>query len=186
MMMPVALELIHAGQGEQSVVVAVTTEVSARLQVVRQLSGQSILLLVPDEATAARMLGTTGSTGRGDQPSTGPSAPGRGRLVVDDLCQQVTWDGVPLPLTRLERGLVSCLIEPPVRVWSYEDLYRTVWRDAWLGDTSTLHATVKRLRRKLHAAGVPVLLESRRGIGLHLRMGSEPATPGPPPPLRSG
>jgi DNA-binding winged helix-turn-helix (wHTH) protein len=73
-----------------------------------------------------------------------------------------------LRLTRLERRLLACLIEPPLRVWPYDLLYRTVWRQAWLGDTSTVHAIVKRLRRRLRDAGVTVVVESIRGVGFSL------------------
>ena len=75
---------------------------------------------------------------------------------------------IPLRLTRLERAVLASLAEPPIRAWSYEHLYRAAWGGTWLGDTSALHATVKRLRRKLRDAGVTVFLESIRGIGFRL------------------
>jgi DNA-binding response OmpR family regulator len=91
-----------------------------------------------------------------------------GGLFIDPLRQDVTWNGIRLRLTRLERAVLASLAEPPVRAWSYEHLYRAAWGDPWLGDTSALHATVKRLRRKLRGAGVTVFLESIRGVGFRL------------------
>jgi DNA-binding response OmpR family regulator len=91
-----------------------------------------------------------------------------GGLFIDPLRQDVTWNGIPLRLTRLERAVLASLAEPPVRAWSYEHLYRAAWGDTWLGDTSALHAMVKRLRRKLRDAGVTVFLESIRGVGFRL------------------
>ncbi len=98
-----------------------------------------------------------------------------GGLVIDPGRQQVTWRGAPLRLTRLERDVLGCLAEPPLRVWSYERLYAAVWRSAYLGDTSTLHAATKRLRRKLREAGVAAAVESVRGVGFRLSVEPTPA-----------
>jgi len=96
-----------------------------------------------------------------------------GGLLIDPLRQDVTWNGLPLRLTKLERAVLARLAEPPLQAWSYERLYRAAWGSTWLGDTSALHATIKRLRRKLRAAGVTVFLESVRGVGF--RLGPESA-----------
>jgi DNA-binding response OmpR family regulator len=172
----VNLHLVSTDHDDVVVVVAVTNEVSARVHLVRQLSGESVLLLVPDQATAARTLGDGTLSPVLDQPHDPRPVLRCGGLVVDPLRHQVTWHGATLRLTRLERNVLVCLIEPPIRVWSYEHLYRAVWREAWLGDTSTLHATVKRLRRKLRDAGVTVLLESLRGVGFQLTNKLDPPT----------
>jgi DNA-binding response OmpR family regulator len=149
-------------------VAAVTQDVSARADLARQLPGESVLLLFPDHATAARALGE-------DEPVAGPDEDRHsgemivcGGLLIDPLRLDVTWNGIPLRLTRLERAVLASLAQPPMRAWSYEYLYRAAWGDAWLGDTSALHATVKRLRRKLRDAGVTVFLESIRGVGFRL------------------
>jgi DNA-binding response OmpR family regulator len=175
----VSLRLASADHDDVVVVVAVTREVSARVHLVRQLSGESVLLLVPDQATAARTLGDGNLPTGPDQGDDPRPALQCGGLVVDPLHQRVTWHGATLRLTRLERNVLGCLIEPPIRVWSYEHLYRAVWRETWLGDTSTLHATVKRLRRKLRDAGVTVFLESLRGVGFQLMTKPTEAAPAP-------
>jgi DNA-binding winged helix-turn-helix (wHTH) protein len=127
-----------------------------------------VLLLFPDHATAARTL-AEGELGAGPD---GDDRPGGtimcGGLLIDPLRQDVAWNGIPLQLTRLERAVLTHLAEPPMRAWSYENLYCAAWGDNWLGDTSALHATVKRLRRKLRDAGVTIFLESIRGVGFRL------------------
>jgi two-component system response regulator MtrA len=168
---------VHAAMAEQDaplLVAAVTRDVSARADLARRLPGESVLLLFPDYATAARTLGE-GELGAGPPLSAGhpgdDSLDGTtvdGGLFIDPLRQDVTWNGIRLRLTRLERAVLASLAEPPVRAWSYEHLYRAAWGDTWLGDTSALHATVKRLRRKLRDAGVTVFLESIRGVGFRL------------------
>lgn len=162
------------GNGDPLFVAAVTRDVSARADLARQLPGESVLLLFPDHATAARALGE-GDLGAGfplgaDHPGNdGPDGTTvTGGLFIDPLRQDVTWNGIPLQLTRLERAVLAHLAEAPLRAWSHEHLYRAAWGDAWFGDASALHATVKRLRRKLRSAGVTIFLESVRGVGFRL------------------
>jgi DNA-binding winged helix-turn-helix (wHTH) protein len=167
-------------------VAAVTQDVSARADLAMRLPGESVLLLFPDHATAARALGDeTAARALGevmaaralgeDEPIAGPDEDDHsgdmivcGGLLIDPLRLDVTWNGTPLRLTRLERAVLASLAQPPVRAWSYEYLHHAAWGDAWLGDTSALHATVKRLRRKLRDAGVTIVLESIRGVGFRL------------------
>jgi DNA-binding response OmpR family regulator len=161
---------------ETPVVIAVTRDASARALLALQTSTEAALLLFPDHATAARAVGA-------DAHRAGPAAArgiGRLRLLAppadtedhglcfDELRALVTWNGRPLPLTRLERQVLGCLGEPPERVWPYGSLYQAAWGEPWLGDSSTLHAVVKRLRRKLSAAGVTATVESVRGVGFQL------------------
>jgi|HubBroStandDraft_6_1064221.scaffolds.fasta_scaffold264806_2 two-component system response regulator MtrA len=158
-------------------VAAVTRDVSARVDLARRLPGESVLLLFPDHATAARTLAE-------GELSAGPDGDDRpagtimcGALLIDPLRQDVTWHGIPLQLTRLERAVLARLAEPPIRAWPYERLYHAAWGDNWLGDTSALHATVKRLRRKLRDAGVTIFLESIRGVGFRLDTGEAEGGP---------
>ena len=157
-----------AGQDSPLFVAAVTRDVSARADLARQLPGECVLLLFPDRASAVKAL-SEGDLGA-DPPEDGGSVSTAmdAGLLVDPLRLDVTWNGIPLRLTRLERAVLASLAEPPIRAWSYERLYRAAWGDTWLGDTSALHATVKRLRRKLRDAGVTVFLESIRGVGFRL------------------
>ena len=149
-------------------VAAVTRDVAARADLARRLPGESVLLLFPDHATAARTL-SEADLGAGlfaDDRPVGTAVDGG--LFIDPLRLDVTWNGIPLRLTRLERAVLAHLAEPPLRAWSHEHLYRAAWGDTWLGDTSALHATVKRLRRKLRDAGVTIFLEAIRGVGFRL------------------
>lgn len=161
-------------QNEPPFVVVVTRDISARVDLARKLPGEFALLLVPDQATAAGMLGEDNVRAVLDRPGGSTSAITLGGLRIDTLRLQVTWNGIPLQLTRLERELLARLAEPPVRAWPYERLYRAVWREVWLGDTAALHAATKRLRRKLRDAGVTISVESVRGVGFRLGVSADP------------
>jgi DNA-binding response OmpR family regulator len=149
-------------------VVAVTRETTARAQLARQLPGESVLLMVPDYPTAVDAFGSGVLTSHLDHSAEAGTVTRLGGLEIDRLRQRVAWNGNVLPLTRLERGVIGCLAEPPAQVWAHERLYRAVWQEAWLGDATALHTTVKRLRRKLREAGAPALIDSVRGVGFRL------------------
>ena len=155
-------------QGAPLLVAAVTRDVSARADLARRLPGEAVLLLFPDYATAARTLSES-DLDAGPPGDHGPAVTTvDGGLFIDPLRLDVTWNGIPLRLTRLERAVLAHLAEAPLRAWSHEHLYRAAWGDTWLGDASALHATVKRLRRKLRDAGATIFLESIRGVGFRL------------------
>lgn len=72
------------------------------------------------------------------------------------------------PLTPLEFGVLDALLARPGQVRTSEDLTRTVWRTAHTGDSSHLHAVVRRLRRKLRSVDSPLELVVVRGVGFRL------------------
>lgn len=100
---------------------------------------------------------------------TVPAGPIRlGELTIDAAGHLVTWRGEPLALTRLERAVLAVLASPPVAVWTYEQLFGSVWGGAYLGDTAILHSAMKRLRRKLRAADDDLRVQTVRGVGYRL------------------
>jgi len=112
-------------------VAAVTQDVSARADLAKQLPGESVLLLFPDRTTAAKTLGE-GELGAGPTWDPPPSETIIcGGLLIDLMRIEVTWNGIPLRLTRLERAMLARLAEPPLRAWSYEHLYTAAWGDTW-------------------------------------------------------
>lgn len=164
------LNTVAVAQDNVVLVVAVTREAAVRARLAQTLPAGSVLLMVPDYPTAIDVLGSGVLSHAPGEPAETVAVTMVGGLEVDRLRQQVSWNGMPLPLTKLERGIMACLSEAPARVWPHESLYQAVWRDAWLGDAAVLHSTVKRLRRKLRDAGVPAFLDSVRGVGFRLRV----------------
>ncbi|MFD6681881.1 MULTISPECIES: winged helix-turn-helix domain-containing protein [Micromonospora] len=157
---------------------------SVRERMVRRLNGLGTLVICADLAELQAMIGGPVISGPArvatstTAPTPAPVAAGApvgaagqislGNLTIDPLEHRVTWRGEPLALTRLERNLLTQLATAPVGVWTYERLFESVWGCAFLGDTSTLHSAVKRLRRKLRAADDTLRVHTVRGIGYRL------------------
>lgn len=77
--------------------------------------------------------------------------------------------GVELPLTRSEFDLLLTLLEHRGAVLSTDAIARSVWQYEEAGSPNFLQAHVSRLRRKLRGAGIPSLIETRRGMGYLIR-----------------
>ena len=89
-------------------------------------------------------------------------------LTIDRARSVALWRGREVQLTELEQELLSRLMSTPLRVWSYDALHQTVWRDRNIRGTADVHSVVKRLRRKLDDLGTTVTIDAVRGIGFRL------------------
>lgn len=175
-------------------VVCITPDVGFRERLARRLDDCGVVLMVADVDELRAVFWPSGPMGLGEEGpagiagEVGPDGPRPppvvavpfdqlavtvGDLVIDPARHRVTWRGTLVPLTRLEWQLLGSLATPPVTVWTYERLFGEVWGSAYLGDTSILHSAVKRLRRKLRAAGDGVAVETVRGIGYRLSLAAD-------------
>ncbi|MFT5586203.1 MAG: tetratricopeptide (TPR) repeat protein [Cognaticolwellia sp.] len=84
-----------------------------------------------------------------------------------DLTQGlVLRDGERASLTPLELGVLRALAQPPLRMWSHQDLLTQVWQG---GSVRALESTIRRLRLKLEGdAGEPEHVQSHYGRGYAL------------------
>ncbi|HZN76907.1 MAG TPA: winged helix-turn-helix domain-containing protein [Micromonosporaceae bacterium] len=156
-------------------VVCITPDVGFRERLARRLDDCGVVLMVADVDELRAVFWPSGQV---EWAAPGPADPilppayddgvTIGDLIIDPARHRVTWRGNLVPLTRLEWQLLGSLASPPVTVWTYERLFGEVWGSSYLGDTSILHSAVKRLRRKLRAAGDGVAVETVRGIGYRL------------------
>ena len=89
-------------------------------------------------------------------------------LTIDKVRAVAQWRGREVQLTDLEHDLLTHLMTPPLRVWTYDALHHTVWRNRHLRGTADVHSVVKRLRRKLDDLGTTVTIDAVRGIGFRL------------------
>lgn len=99
------------------------------------------------------------------EPGTGPGAD---VLAIDRARSVAGWRGCEVQLTELELDLLARLMSPPLRVWTYDALHQTVWRNRHLRGTADVHSVVKRLRRKLDDLGTTVTIDAVRGTGFRL------------------
>ncbi|MDP4504123.1 winged helix-turn-helix domain-containing protein [Nonomuraea turcica] len=152
--------------GEQPVILCVTASRAKRARVARLMSGSGTVLMFPDLESIRSVLFSAQDVT--SAPVTGTEAVVLGSLVIDPDRQQVSWAGTALPLTRIERDMLAVLAAPPLRVWTYQQLYESVWGADYLDDASAVRSAVKRLRAKLRDAGVTVVVESMRGVGFSL------------------
>jgi DNA-binding response OmpR family regulator len=76
-----------------------------------------------------------------------------GALEIDPASHRVLLHGEPVELSQKEFALLRMLAVEPARVWSKEELLRTVWGYRSMGRTRTIDSHACRLRRKLGARG---------------------------------
>jgi DNA-binding response OmpR family regulator len=92
-----------------------------------------------------------------------------GPLVVEHDAHRALVDGIELPLTRREFGLLAALAEHPGWVYSRDHLLLAVWGiDAERIETRLVDQHIANLRRKLAAAGAESLVQTVRGLGYRL------------------
>jgi len=92
-----------------------------------------------------------------------------GDLVVDPVTHDVRAGGAPLELRPLEFKLLVTLMAEPGRVFSREELLRTVWDMEHGGNPRTVDVHVRRLRQNLGACADQV--ETVSGFGYRIRRG---------------
>jgi DNA-binding response OmpR family regulator len=76
-----------------------------------------------------------------------------GTLELDPGSRTVLLGGVPVQLTQKEFSLLRALAAEPTKVYTKEELLRTVWGYRAIGSTRTLDSHACRLRAKLGAGG---------------------------------
>lgn len=81
--------------------------------------------------------------------------------------------GALVRLTPLEHAMLQCLSTPVGSVCSLLSLSQQVWGTSFIGNGSQVRAVLKRLRRKLLVAGADLQIESVRGRGLRLVVGTQ-------------
>jgi DNA-binding response OmpR family regulator len=112
--------------------------------------------------------------------------PGRlrvGELEVDAAARVVRLRGVPVELSQKEFALLRTLASDPTRVFTKDELLRTIWGFRTLGSTRTLDSHACRLRHKLGRGGERFVVNVW-GVGYRLVDGPAApvaaADPGPP------
>jgi two-component system copper resistance phosphate regulon response regulator CusR len=88
-----------------------------------------------------------------------------GALRVDPRALQASVDGRPLPLTPREYALLALLLRHRGRAFSRASILERLAGSDYDTSDRSVEVLVHGLRRKLDAAGLPALIETRRGAG---------------------
>jgi two-component system, OmpR family, response regulator MprA len=90
-------------------------------------------------------------------------------LTLNTATRQVTRDGQPIPLTRIEFGLLELLLRNAEQVLSYDVILDRVWGYGEAPASNALQVFVGFLRRKLEEGGRRRLVHNVRGVGYVIR-----------------
>lgn len=97
-----------------------------------------------------------------------------GELTIDPVSRQVSVAGARVELSAKEYDLLRALASEPSRVFTKEELLRSVWGFRALGTTRTLDSHACRLRSKLSASGERFVVNVW-GVGYRLIDAAAPA-----------
>ena len=89
-------------------------------------------------------------------------------LKIDVDSRRVYIDDKEVNLTAKEFELVYLLVSNPNKVYSREQLLKTIWGPSYPGDARTVDVHVRRLREKIEAnPGEPVYIHTKWGVGYY-------------------
>lgn len=89
-----------------------------------------------------------------------------GALTIDTGAREVTRDGVPVALTKIEFDLLDALSRVPHQIVTREQLVTGIWGTRWPGDDHVVDVHVGNLRRKLgETASAARHVHTVRGVG---------------------
>ena len=92
-------------------------------------------------------------------------------LEIDIPEHRATWGGQEIQLTATEFQILLALAQQPRRVFSREDLMRSVYAPNIHVSDRTLDSHVRHVRAKLAAVGAQGLIETVHGVGFRLTTG---------------
>lgn len=88
-----------------------------------------------------------------------------GKLLLDTAARKISYDGIPLLLTKKEFDLLAYLLENKNRAVSREELLSAVWDYDYAGDTNVVDVYVRYLRQKVEEPRKLSMIETVRGVG---------------------
>lgn len=72
-----------------------------------------------------------------------------GGLVINDDRKEVTVDGEPVKLTRIEYNILLFLIQNKGKVFSIEQIYEHIWKEEAYGADNTVTVHIRHIREKI-------------------------------------
>ena len=91
-------------------------------------------------------------------------------LMIDVEARRVTVDDKPINLSAKEFDLLELLIFNVNKVYSREELLKTVWGEDYPGDVRTVDVHIRRLREKIEKnPGDPKYVQTKWGVGYYFQ-----------------
>ena len=92
-------------------------------------------------------------------------------LKIDKTARRVFVDGEEKIFTTKEFDLLSFLAENPNKVYTKDDLFRTIWGMESVGDIATVTVHIKKIREKLgDVSGDSKYIETIWGVGYRFKL----------------
>ena len=82
-------------------------------------------------------------------PPEGPKLLQAGSLTMNLADYTVTKKGAKIDLTAKEFEILKLLVKNPKKVYTKEQIYSSVWNDAYVGDENAVNVHISRLRNKI-------------------------------------
>ena len=87
-----------------------------------------------------------GSAGEAQNPEKVYST---GGLVINDDQKEVTVDGEPVKLTRIEYNILLFLVQNKGKVFSIDQIYEQIWQEEAFGADNTVTVHIRHIREKI-------------------------------------
>lgn len=88
-----------------------------------------------------------------------------GQLVLNPDSHQVTRNGAPVHLTKIEFGILEEFMRNPGKLFTSQTLLEKFWVNAAERSPESLRTCLKKLREKIDSEGQPSLIKNIHGVG---------------------
>ncbi|WP_299518698.1 winged helix-turn-helix domain-containing protein [uncultured Serinicoccus sp.] len=149
----------------RSMVLVIAATRAERERLLARLPDGVCVVLATSRQHAATLLGS-GAAELGCREAEGAPRP---EVVLDPEARTVVAGGRAVRLTPLEYDVLALLVSDQGHAWSIQELSRDVWGTSFVGDGEQVRSVIKRLRRKMGGARLPLTVETVRGCGFQAR-----------------
>ncbi len=91
-----------------------------------------------------------------------------GEITINKISKEVIAGKITLNLTAKEYALLEIMLENPVKVFSKQNLYESVWNEHYAYDDNTINTHMSNLRKKIKSASNKDYIETVWGMGYKL------------------
>lgn len=93
-----------------------------------------------------------------------------GEIIMDTISKEVNLGNKRLNLTSKEYALLEIMLENPLKVFSKQSLYESVWNEQYAYDDNTINTHMSNLRKKIKMISNDEYIETIWGMGYKLKV----------------